>query len=440
MMMRKTTIGTIAMLLAAIQASAAPGGDKTPLPLSDEQIEQRIAAHRTAEVVLTVTDSAGKPLKNTSITVGQVSHKFLFGANAFKTGQFSEAKLNAAYKQRFVELLNFGTLPFYLGAYERRQGRTRQDSLTTMARWCRQGDITAKGHPLCWHEVVPKWLEGKSPAEVEKLQLGRIARDVKAFAGLIDTWDVVNESVVMPNHKNAIGRLCKNLGRTELLKRTFATARKANPKATLILNDFDTSRRFEQVIADCIKSGVDFDVIGIQSHMHKRYWGARRAWDVCRRFAKFKKPLHFTELTILSGPLKTDNDWHKRRTDWHTSAEGEKRQAEQAVEFYRVLYSHPAVEAITWWDFSDNGAWQGAPAGLVRKDMSPKGAYQALKKLIKGKWWTGEMKLTTDTQGRVRFRGTLGQYSAAVTPGKVAGVFSLTKSGKATLAVKTRRQ
>jgi len=419
----------IVIALAAVGVVAA--ADKTSSPLSNEQIERRIAAHRTAEVTLTVTDAAGKPLANTPVTVRQVRHKFLFGANAFKAGRFSDAKLDAGYKRRFSELLNFGTLPFYLGSYERQQGKTRQALITTMARWCRQRGIHTKGHPLCWHEVVPKWLEGKPPAEVEKLQLGRITRDVKAFTGLIDTWDVVNESVVMPRHKNAVGRLCTHLGRTELLKRTFATARKANPNAVLLLNDFDTSRRYEQVIRDCTKAGVDFNVIGIQSHMHKGYWGAKRAWDVCERFAKFGKPLHFTELTILSGPLKTDNDWHKRRTDWFTDAKGEKRQAAQAAEFYRVLYSHPAVEAITWWDFSDNGAWQGAPAGLVRKDMSPKPAYEALKKLIKGKWWTGETKLTTDRQGRVTFRGTLGDY--AITAPKAKGAFALTKAGRVTL-------
>ncbi|MCD6365150.1 MAG: endo-1,4-beta-xylanase, partial [Planctomycetes bacterium] len=314
--------------------------------------------------------------------------------------------------------------------YEREQGHTQLDTLTAMAQWCRGAGIRTKGHPLCWHEVTPPWLESKAPAEVRRLLMARITREVKGLAGLIDTWDVVNESVVMPRYKNAVGRLCRRIGRIELLKSAFAAAREANPKAELVLNDFDTTPRCEKVIADCIKAGVDFDVIGIQSHMHKGYWGAQRAWDVCERFAKFGRPLHFTELTILSGRLKPqdDNEWHKRHTDWRTTSAGEKRQAAQAVEFYRVLYSHPAVEAVTWWDFSDRGAWQGAPAGLVRKDMSPKGAYEALKQLVKGKWWTGELKLVTDPKGRAKFRGFLGDYT--VRAGKSAGALSLAKAGK----------
>lgn len=81
------------------------------------------------------------------------------------------------------------------------------------------------------------------------------------------------------------------------------------------------------------------------------------------------------------------------------------------VRFYTVLFSHPAVEAITWWDFSDQGAWQGAPAGFVREDMSPKPAYQALLKLIKDKWWT-RTEVEIGSQGEARFRGFYGDYRA----------------------------
>ena len=84
------------------------------------------------------------------------------------------------------------------------------------------------------------------------------------------------------------------------------------------------------------------------------------------------------------------------------------------VRFYTMLFSYPAVEAITWWDFSDRHAWQGAPAGFLRKDMTPKPAYIELKKLVKGKWWT-EAQRRTDSDGSARFRGFLGDYRITVT-------------------------
>ena len=48
-----------------------------------------------------------------------------------------------------------------------------------------------------------------------------------------------------------------------------------------------------------------------------------------------------------------------------------------------MIFSHPAVEAITWWDFSDRGAWQRAPAGFLRDDLSPKPAYERLQQPVK---------------------------------------------------------
>jgi len=428
---QRIAFSVAAALLAVVGSAAAQG----PGVLDGKAVAGRIQKYRTAEVTLTVLGADGRPLAGAAVTVGQVSHKFLFGSNAFKIGRCGSETLEKGYRKRYADLLNFATLPFYWGSYERAEGTESTDQLKAMAQWCRDNHIATKGHPLCWHTVVPRWLNGKTTAQVKTLQMARIARIVKQFDGLVDTWDVINEAVVMPRHRtpNAITTLCKEVGQVELIKQTFAAARKAGPTATLILNDYDTSRRYEDLIKRLKTAGLTPDVIGIQSHMHNGYWGAKKAWDVCERFAKIGRPLHFTELTILSGPLKTDGDWMKRRSDWHTSVEGEKLQATQVAEFYTVLFSHPAVEAITWWDFSDLGAWQGAPAGLIRKDMSPKPAYTALMKLIKTDWWTGPRTLKTDARGRVTFRGYLGGYEARAA-GAVAS-FRLDKPGKATASV-----
>ena len=87
--------------------------------------------------------------------------------------------------------------------------------------------------------------------------------------------------------------------------------------------------------------------------------------------------LHRVEIRILSG----DRQWEKKG-DWPSTPEGEAYQAQEAARIYTLLFSHPAVEAITWWDFSDRQAWQHAPAGLLRSDMTPKPAYDELKKLL----------------------------------------------------------
>ena len=94
-------------------------------------------------------------------------------------------------------------------------------------------------------------------------------------------------------------------------------------------------------------------------------WSAQETWDICERFAKVGKPLHFTEATILSGHPGYELKRNDPHFQWTTTPEGEQRQAEEVVQFYTILFSHPAVQAITWWDFSDQGAWQGR-SGRIR--------------------------------------------------------------------------
>jgi len=407
-------------------------GERT---VGDQQVEQRIGKYRTADVVLTLRGRRGGVVANAPVTVRQVRHKFLFGCNAYVLGQCRTPLENAAYKRRFAGLFNYATLPFYWGEFEPTEGDPRTKQLMTMARWCAGRGIVTKGHPLCWNYELPKWLASNRAPEVRKLQAARIDRDVSDFKGLVDVWDVVNEAVAMPlRSSDPISKLCKQVGRVALIRQCFERARRSNRKALLILNDCDTSPRYEKLIGGCIDTGVEIDAIGIQSHMHKGYCGAERAWKICQQFAKFGKPLHFTEATLLSGKLKTDDDWWSYHPGWKSTAGGERRQAVEATEFYRVLFSHPAVEAITWWDLSDRLAWQGAPAGLLRKDMTPKPAYDALRKLVRKDWWTAPLKLTTDADGRVKFRGFLGEY--LVKTHMAEATFTADKAGKVRRTVK----
>ncbi len=135
--------------------------------------------------------------------------------------------------------------------------------------------------------------------------------------------------------------------------------------------------------------------------MHNNVWTAPKTWEVCERFARYRVPLHFTETTVVSGP--------KTSTGWVSTPEGEAQQARAVAEFYTLLFSHPAVEAITWWDFTDQNAWQGAPAGLIRANMTPKPAYHALKGLIKEKWWT-RIECVPPSEATVTLRGFMGDY------------------------------
>jgi len=324
-------------------------------------------AHRIGEGIVRVTDKNGQPVANKELVLNQKSHQFLFGSGAFDFLDFPGREPNDVRRNEWLSLLNYGTLPFYWGRYEPVEGQPNYEMLMDAAKRLTAKGVTLKGHPLCWHTVCADWLMEYPDEVIMQKQLDRINREVTAFKGVIDFWDVINEVVIMPvfdKYDNAVTRLCKRYGRVGLVKEVFAAAKAANPNATLLINDFNTSPNYEKLIEECLEAGVEFSAIGIQSHQHQGYWGEEKLRDVLKRFGRFGLPIHFTENTLISGEIMPAyiedlNDWQV--DEWPTTPEGEERQAKEWEEMYRILFADPNIKAITGWDFAD-GAWQMHPA------------------------------------------------------------------------------
>jgi endo-1,4-beta-xylanase len=376
-----------------------------------ESADERIKTHRMEDAVIKVTDSSGKPKADAEVKVQQTKHAFLFGCNIFQLGQYKDDKLNETYEKEFSALLNYGTLPFYWGGFEHEKDSPGYDRLDRMAKRCQQLNITTKGHPLVWHETMAAWAPTDLTLLEDRLR-NRVKDIVIRYKDLVDIWDVINEATVSARFDNPVGRWVKKYGDDVCVGLTLDWAFEANPKANLLVNDFNVSPSYERQLERLQYAKKPFHTIGIQSHMHKATWTFQRTWEVLETYKRFRVPLHFTELTVLSGHLKTDDDWHKHHQDWDSTPEGEKDQLEYVEKFYRLLFSHSAVEGITWWDFMDGG-WQGAPAGLVRKDLSPKPIYEKLMQMVKGEWWT-QTAGRTDANGEFRFRGFRGIYDVKV--------------------------
>jgi len=409
---RREFLRTGATSTAILFAAPAWCAEDQKAPPIDAEVlaaaQDRIERYRKAGAVIRVEDTKGELLSGVKVAFEQTRHDFLFGCNLFLFARCGDPDQEQEYRRRFAALFNYCTLGFYWAAYESERDKPAYDYTDQVLAWTITQGIACKGHPLVWDHPAgsPHWLPD-DPAEIAKLVTGRVQEIVSRYHGRIDIWDVVNEATHLPDgvNKTKMAVWGAAMGPVPYLAEPLRIARGANPEATLLVNDYRTDSPYYQILARQREQGrLLMDAVGIQSHMHQGPWPLHKVHEVCETYARLGLPIHFTETTILSGAReKSGGIWGV------TTPEGEEAQAQLAANFYTALFAHPAVQALTWWDFSDYHAWQRAPAGLVRSDMSPKPVYDRLRSLIKGQWWTRAGGYT-DTQGKLELRGFYGQY------------------------------
>lgn len=417
--------------------------------------------HRMDKAKIRVIGKDGKPAVNMKVHLNQINHEFLFGCGAFETLPYTNApeahngtgspnkvkpmpdEEKEAYRarledrmQKWLGLFNYGTLPFYWGGFEPEEGNPHTEQLMNAAKFLKSKDVTVKGHPLCWHTGCVPWLMNYDNKTILQKQLERIHRDVGNFKGIIDMWDVINEVVIMPiydKYDNAITRICKELGRVGLVKKVFDAAQETNPDGIFLINDFNLSTNYEILIDGCLNAGVPIKTIGLQSHQHQGVWSLEKTEEILSRFEHFGLPIHFTENTIVAGPLVAPEITDLQDAHYDDDAatpELEQKQADDLEKMYRNLFeNHPLVSAITNWDFGD-GAWLNAPSGVIRKDGSLKPSYNRLHHLIKEEWHT-ELDTTTDADGYITIEGYKGKYE--ISAGNKKAAFVLSKGGDVVL-------
>ena len=317
---------------------------------------------------------------------------FLFGCNFFGFPELGET-----YAEQFAALFNFATLPLYWRSFEPEEGKPRYAPVDTKLARLEQAGITAKGHPLCWfHEAgCPAWMQGRPFEQWRQAQRRRITGIVGRYRGRIRVYDVINEAHDWGNEPQ--------FSQDQLLEMTRLAAeatRAADPKAVRVVNNCCLFAEYAaeggtyrgkqprplrtplQYLRAVLKAGVDLDAIGLQV-----YYPEHDLFEIARmldRFAALGKPLHVTELGVSSSAARDEQSMGKEPTKsyWHAPwSEG--IQAEWVEQFYTLCYAHPAVEAVTWWDFSDAGGHFWPHGGFLRPDGQPKESYHRLQRLTR---------------------------------------------------------
>ncbi|MDX9980614.1 MAG: endo-1,4-beta-xylanase [Lentisphaeria bacterium] len=399
----------------------------------DPEIESRIARgieeHRKGSGTIRVVGPDGKPLPGAQVKLRHVRHEFHFGCNAFMLEQFREPEKNARYEEAFAAAFNLAVVPFYWSDTEPERGKPRFDKNSPyvyrrpptdmVLEFCDRHGITPKGHPLCWHSFVPDWAPLDKPGLARETER-RITEIAERYGRRIGIWDVCNEAV----EHNPLD--INNRVPERHVEFAFEVASRTMPRsAVLTYNDYSCWQNHGEYTAMYMLcrhlkslSHLNFGAIGLQYHQftpnaeHMRgeangRLNPRHLFAMLDLYGKLGLPVNISEITITGRAELGD---------------GPAFQKEVAERLYRLWFSHPALNGIVYWNLVDDTAYVRAGStwneniykgGLLHHDLSPKPAFEALRRLIREEWST-QVTLAYNPQGENRFRGFYGDYEAEV--------------------------
>lgn len=408
------------------------------------EIDARIEKCRKADASLN-----GFPA-GTEVSVEQISHEFKFGSHIFNFNQLGRDDWNARYAAVFTNLWNAATVAFYWKDYEPVEGEVRfadgscdgaafwnahaglssreKAELTPVWRrpapdsvvaFCRANGISVHGHTIVYGGWQPDWTTNLPPDRLTAAIDHRIRQLADHYADAVSQWDVVNESV-NDNRPADFGKWgVRAPFPADYTYDSFVSAARHFPQnVRLAINDAGVIRKpYVPFVRDLIRRGAKVDIVGVQMHIFSREEVLKVArgepclpnmtdWAPQDQLAAFAmldtlgRPLHISEVTI---PASDD------------SPDGLALQARIARDNYRLWFSWPSVERITWWNMVDYTYHkESLPSGLFTRAMKPKPVYWALDRLINHEWKT-RLAVRANEDGRVSFRGFKGRYRLAWT-------------------------
>ena len=406
--------------------------------LFEGRVAEGIEQHRKGNATVHLTDEKGKPLSGVRVKIRQKTHDFGFGAHLFLLDAFDTPEQTAEYRELFASYFNLATLPFYWDTLEPHEGAPRyaKDSPKVYRRpapdlcleYCKEKGIRPKLHCMVYDKFTPDWLPKRDMAAMEKAYERRFREIAERYSGKLCEIEVINETL----ESNQWTTASVLIERPDFNEWAFDLALRYLPNERLVINEGATQLahlaaykyqgRYFLQIARALAAGARIDKIGIQHHIFtgvrsrtpEEYEKAVREGSALvdpniilgalDTLAYFGLPLEITELTI---PTFGD------------TPEDEELQAELLRYMYTLLFSHPALEDIVYWNTVEGHCYDAGPGAewnenrcrgtLFRRDLTPKPAAKMLHHLIHEVWHT-EYEATTDENGAVEVRGFYGDY------------------------------
>lgn len=403
----------------------------------DARIADGIEKNRKGWCKVRLTDQNGNPVAGQKIRLTQKTHDFKYGANIFMLDEFESETDNIEYRRFFKEYFNLATVPFYWDGLESVEGKPRYDKDSEKfyrrpapelcMEYCEENGISPKLHCLVYDKFIPDWLMKLPLDKVKKKYEERFRQISERFAGRMLEFEVINELLCESgwDRKTALSE------ERDIVEWSFGTARKFFPDETLVINEGnpiqDLARagyrsRYFMMVENALLKGVQIDKIGLQNHLFtgaSAHTSEGYEQEVISGVPMNDPMAYFKGLDFISElglPLEITEVTVSTFGD---TPDDEELQADMLRLWYSVWFSHPAVDAVVYWNtvdgyaYTDNSDWveNNCRGGLFHHDLTPKKSALMLKKLFSEIWHT-DLELSTDKNGYAEFRGYFGEYTA----------------------------
>jgi endo-1,4-beta-xylanase len=234
------------------------------------------------------------------------------------------------------------------------------------------------GHCLVWakDERTPEWVfrDGEQSASRELL-LARMQKHIDTVAGRyqgkVISWDVVNEALDDGTNFIRPSKWFSTLGE-EFIVKAFQLARKADPDAVLVYNDYNVElpgkrAKLLRLLRLLRERQAPIQAVGIQGHYELDAVPYQDLEDTISAIHSLGLKVMMTEFDIDAIPRArwwADGGTHREelaRFNPYTNgcpAGVLQRQAEQYRKLFSIFRRHSeAIARITFWDLHDGRSW-----------------------------------------------------------------------------------
>jgi endo-1,4-beta-xylanase len=258
--------------------------------------------------------------------------------------------------------------------------------------------MKVRGHTLVWHNQIPAWFftdpgDPQKPASRDLL-LSRMKTHIQTvmghFRGEIDSWDVVNE--VLSDRAGLRGddegSRWLGIAGPDYIDKAFLFAREADPKATLVINDYnlESDSRKRDEMASLVKTlrarKVPVDAVGMQMHISVASPSLGEIRQAIEMFGSLGVKVQITEMdvSIYSSPSETV----KSPDAQLLLAQG--RRFRELFDLFEEEAAKGILDMVVMWGAADDDTWRdnfpvpGRPDAplLFDRNLQAKPAYWAI--------------------------------------------------------------